>query len=199
MPLLTDEIQLLSNPKFFELKTDATEKLKSLMEQVREVYLLEIHPEKLLAPPETDFAKGQIAKGENYEGYPYVMLDFPKRFGKGEIFTYRTMFWYGHFFIFSFIVSGKQLPVYQANLITHYAELCDHNLLFCKDDIWDWRLSSTIPLTIQTKQQVMNSLHAQNFIKVVLHLPPVILSDEAAILQTAKSFAELTEKIARKS
>ncbi|MFQ3607444.1 MAG: hypothetical protein SNJ55_02285 [Chloroherpetonaceae bacterium] len=57
MPTFHDEeLALLSNPRFFEQKLQATEKLKQLMEEIR--------PQGLLAPRTTDFLKGQIAKGQ---------------------------------------------------------------------------------------------------------------------------------------
>ena len=35
----------------------------------------------------------KIAKGENYLGLPYVILDYPRIFGKEDVFAFRTMFW----------------------------------------------------------------------------------------------------------
>ncbi|MFQ3599629.1 MAG: hypothetical protein SNJ66_14950, partial [Chloroherpetonaceae bacterium] len=140
MPTFHDEeLALLSNPRFFEQKLQATEKLKQLMEEIRLVLLEEIRPEELLAPSTTDFLKGQIAKGENYEGYPYVMLDFPKQFDKENIFTFRTLFWYGHALIFSVIVAGTYLETYRQNVERHYERLCEARLYFGIDDVWDWR------------------------------------------------------------
>ncbi|RYG35601.1 MAG: hypothetical protein EOO01_31385, partial [Chitinophagaceae bacterium] len=43
------------------------------------------------------FNSPKIARGENYEGLPYVMLDYPRLFGKENIFAFRTMFWWGNF------------------------------------------------------------------------------------------------------
>jgi hypothetical protein len=111
-----DELALLANPRFFEQKLQATEKLKRLMDEIRTAFLEEIHPHELLAPIRTDFLKGQIAKGENYEGYPYVMLDFPKHFGKESIFTFRTLFWFGHALIFSVILAGTHLEDYRKKI-----------------------------------------------------------------------------------
>lgn len=115
MSFLPEEIALLSNPRFFEQKSRATEKLKGLMEKIRAAYLSVINPDELHAPPETDFQKGQIAKGENYEGYPYVMLNFPKRFSRESVFTFRSLFWFGHCLIFSVMLAGEPLPHWRKN------------------------------------------------------------------------------------
>ncbi|RYG23967.1 MAG: hypothetical protein EOO01_43830, partial [Chitinophagaceae bacterium] len=48
----------------------------------------------------------KIAKGENYKGLPYVMLDYPRHFGKEDIFAFRTMFWWGNFLSFTWHLKG---------------------------------------------------------------------------------------------
>jgi hypothetical protein len=49
----------------------------------------------------------KISKGENYLGLPYVMLDYPRCFGKTDVFAVRTMFWWGHFFSTTLHLKGK--------------------------------------------------------------------------------------------
>ena len=39
----------------------------------------------------------KISKGENYNGFPYVIMDYPATFSKENIFALRTMFWWGNF------------------------------------------------------------------------------------------------------
>jgi hypothetical protein len=38
----------------------------------------------------------KISRGENYKGLPWVMLDYPRVFGREDVFAIRTMFWWGH-------------------------------------------------------------------------------------------------------
>ena len=40
-------------------------------------------------PAEMLFHSPKISKGENYKGLPYVMLDYPRCFGKTDIFAIR--------------------------------------------------------------------------------------------------------------
>jgi len=49
----------------------------------------------------------RIARGENYLGLPYVMMDFPAVFHREGILAVRTFFWWGHFFSITLHVSGK--------------------------------------------------------------------------------------------
>lgn len=48
----------------------------------------------------------KISKGENYEGLPYLILDYPRQFNVNNIFTIRTMFWWGNFFSITLHLSG---------------------------------------------------------------------------------------------
>lgn len=197
MPIFQDdELALLSNPRFFEQKLQATEKLKQLMEEVRLVLLEEIRPEELIAPNATDFLKGQIAKGENYEGYPYVMLDFPKQFGKESIFTFRTLFWYGHALIFSVILAGTYLETYRRNLERHYEGLCEAGLYFGVDDVWDWREFAAQLLTMEAKADLL--ARRQPFIKLMKRLSPDVLAGESAVLKEAKSFYQTVKPVIQK-
>lgn len=191
-----DEIALLSNPRLFEQKLRATEKLKDLMEQIRTVLLEDIRPHDLLAPSTTDFLKGQIAKGENYEGYPYVMLDFPKQFGKESIFTFRTLFWYGHSLIFSMIVAGTYLQTYRRNFEHHYDGLCEANLYIGVDDVWDWRERAAVLLTQENKRQILKL--DLPFLKVMKRLVPAVLRSEQEVLKEAKAFYQTVKPIIQK-
>lgn len=199
MALTPDELALISSRTPFELKLQATEKLKALMAAVRETLLAELHPAHLLCPEQTDFERGQIAKGENYEGYPYVMLDFPKCFRQGEIFTYRTMFWYGHYFIFSLLLAGRHLPIYFERLDQHFETLATAGLLIAKADLWDWRPDAFEPLDSAYKHETLAQATALPFLKLVKLLSPSILSDEHAVLSGARAFYRLTLLLTAKS
>ncbi|MBC7827064.1 MAG: hypothetical protein H7122_04915 [Chitinophagaceae bacterium] len=60
-----------------------------------------------LLPSEIFLTPPKISKGENYNGLPYVMLDYPRCFGKCDIFAIRTMFWWGNFFSTTLHLKGK--------------------------------------------------------------------------------------------
>ncbi len=191
-----DELALLANPRFFEQKLQATEKLKRLMEDIRTALLEEIRPHELLAPIGTDFLKGQLAKGENYEGYPYVMLDFPKHFGKESIFTFRTLFWFGHALIFSVILAGKPLEDYRKKFALCYERLCEAKVQVGIGDVWDWRERASRQLSQENKGELLQL--EQPFLKVMKRFPPAILSNEITVISEAKAFYQTVKPIIQK-
>ncbi len=49
----------------------------------------------------------RISKGENYRGLPYVVLDYPRRFGREDVFAIRTLFWWGNYFSVTLHLKGR--------------------------------------------------------------------------------------------
>lgn len=56
---------------------------------------------------------GRMSKGENYQGLPYVMLDYPGTFSRENIFAIRTFFWWGNFFSITLHLSGESFDLHQ--------------------------------------------------------------------------------------
>ncbi len=59
----------------------------------------------------------KITKGENYNGFPYVILDYPTVFEKENIFAIRTMFWWGNFISITLHLSGEYKKQFEKNIL----------------------------------------------------------------------------------
>ncbi len=97
----------------------AIQLLESLQEQMLEVSEFSSHINFSVAP--------KISKGENYEGLPYVILDYPRIADEGAICFIRTMFWWGNFFSSTLHVSGRFKDAHQRNIIHAYPEISLEN------------------------------------------------------------------------
>jgi hypothetical protein len=60
----------------------------------------------------------KISKGENYNNFPYVILDYPGVFEKENIFAVRTMFWWGNFISITLHISGSYKKYFEENIFT---------------------------------------------------------------------------------
>ena len=91
----------------------------------------------LRLPSAVFIASPKISKGENYLGLPYVMLDYPRCFGKEDIFAIRTMFWWGNFFSITLHLRGvyknQFMPAVLQNL-SFFGK--NHFFLSIGDDEW---------------------------------------------------------------
>lgn len=111
------ESQVLQDHTFLPLKHKATDKIISLMSSLREA-LDEVWTEEGQhwdVPCTKDDVK--ISRGENYRQLPYVILDYPRKFSRDDVFAFRSMFWWGHFFSYTLHLQGHSLEQYRPRLM----------------------------------------------------------------------------------
>ena len=101
------EMELVNNTEWIFTKQIIIDKVYHLFGQLNEEYKEVIAEEKGKLPVVIQKPGGKITKGENYNGLPYIILDFPATFSKENIFAVRTMFWWGNFFSISLHLSGE--------------------------------------------------------------------------------------------
>ncbi len=101
------EKELIQNSEWILAKRSVIDKVYHLfaavMEQYKEIVMQEDQPF-------FDFLgkrNGKISKGENYQGLPYVIMDYPAVFHKDRVFAIRTFFWWGNFFSITLHLSGE--------------------------------------------------------------------------------------------
>jgi hypothetical protein len=109
LQLSAEEMRLVTDPAWILTKNSILRKVVEMFGELsgewRDIFGLETEP--------------RISKGEQYKGLPWVMLDYPRVFGKEDVLAIRTMFWWGHCFSITLHLKGKYLrsclPVIQAN------------------------------------------------------------------------------------
>jgi hypothetical protein len=113
LQLSAEEMRLVTDPAWILTKNSvirkAVEMLSDLSGEWRDVFRLETEP--------------KISKGEQYKGLPWVMLDYPRVFGKEDVMAIRTMFWWGHCFSITLHLKGRYLRTYMPVILTRLAEL----------------------------------------------------------------------------
>ncbi|QPJ62967.1 MAG: hypothetical protein G3M70_14220 [Candidatus Nitronauta litoralis] len=100
---------------------------------------------KTFCPENADRTKGQIARGENHKGFPYLSLDMPQLLNKKEFFTFRTLFWWGHYLGFSLILKGGDFKEYQTQLQQNrQVPGANEDIFFSVSETpWVWEIDST--------------------------------------------------------
>ncbi len=109
------ELELVTNPQWILTKNGVIQKVYTLFGSVSEAYKLTPGLQSL--PPVITNLSPKISKGENYKGLPYVMLDFPRCFGKDDVFAIRSFFWWGHYFSITLHLKGKYLVQFSPSLL----------------------------------------------------------------------------------
>lgn len=179
---LTDaERRLLQDTTFFPSKAAIAEKVKHWLLELRDGLKKEAAATRFLAPAGTDCEQGQLVKGEHLLDFPYHYLDCPKYFSPGEMFTYRTLVWWGHHVVFALILQGTHLERHKANLMAAYDRLADRELaLLMTDTPWEWRRDEVylLPLQRRNRDVVERAVMARPFVK----LHRVVPFDHPAII-----------------
>ncbi|MFM8432109.1 MAG: hypothetical protein ACKOA1_04860, partial [Bacteroidota bacterium] len=80
---------------------------------------------------DVDCTRGKIFRGENYEGFPYTLLDFPRYFSKDAVFAVRTMCWWGNEFSTTLHLQGKALEFYRGDLTLRLERLFGKEIYMC--------------------------------------------------------------------
>lgn len=109
------ELQLVTDANIILTKNNIIKKVVELFGQLITSYQEE--PLLIKLPAEVLMQPAKISKGENYMVLPYVMLDYPKCFGKEDVFAVRTFFWWGNFFSITLHLKGVYKEKYQQKIL----------------------------------------------------------------------------------
>ena len=137
----TKDLELINHIEVFQHKPAILKKVENRLIKLKEAMVEELVSCAPQLPPGTDIEKGQIARGENNNGFPFLSLDIPQNFSKTTMFTYRTLFWWGHYLGFSLILKGDKLKTYFQLLSAVRNEPALQNVyLSLTPTPWEWRL-----------------------------------------------------------
>lgn len=162
------ELELVSNARILLTKNEIIGKIYDLFGKMAERYVMAatgVLPEEVFVKPP------KISRGENYNGLPYVMLDYPRLFLKEDTFAIRTFFWWGNFFSITIQLSG----VYQQLLWPAFAVAAEKNLLDgwyigVNENKWlhDFTNSNYV---IKTGQHLADAMQQNETLKIAKNIP----------------------------
>ncbi|MGK2862498.1 MAG: hypothetical protein ACSLE0_11220 [Chitinophagaceae bacterium] len=93
----------------------------------------------------------KISKGENYNGLPYLVLDYPRCFSKEDVFAIRMLFWWGNFFSGTLHLSGIYKKKYEEKIIHSFDSLKSNDYFICvNEDPWEHHFENDNYLPLRT-------------------------------------------------
>jgi len=85
----------------------------------------------------------KISKGENFQGLPYVMMDYPRLFGKEDILAIRNFFWWGHNFTVTLHMKGFYKDQLSKSIVANAPALENAGFRIClSGDEWEHDLDA---------------------------------------------------------
>lgn len=159
------EMELVINAQFILTKNGILEKVKDLLAslQVQQQHYLQSQSGKLADNILQSSPK--ISKGENYNGLPYLILDFPRIFSPAGIYAIRTMFWWGNFFSITLHLSKEYKNQHEYKLVATFKSLQEKGFYCCiNEDEWEHHFQETNykPLATLGNNDFENILRQKN-------------------------------------
>jgi hypothetical protein len=117
--LSSAEAELMLNAEIILTKNSVLQKIKGLLEELQEKQFAFIR-EQGLHTNDPFFISPKISRGENYEGLPYIILDYPRASQEKNFFFTRSMFWWGHYFSLTLHLSGSYKSLFREKIHASY-------------------------------------------------------------------------------
>jgi hypothetical protein len=147
----------------------------------------------LSLPQEVIIISPKISKGENYNGLPWLMLDYPRYFKKEKVFAIRTMFLWGNFFSTTLHLSGQYKERYSSVIMQSYEALCENEFFTCiNDEQWHhhFEKENYLPVKNFTASDFADHIDTRSFIKLSCQLSFLQWNDAPDLL--SESFIRIT-------
>lgn len=172
--LSPEEMELISNTNWILTKNNIILKIQQLFGVIAEQQQQHLADNKFNLPAEILQTSPKISKGENYKGFPWLVLDFPRLFQKENIAAIRCMFWWGHFFSLTLHLSGDQKKKYEKRIIKNRVSLIKENYYFSENgNEWDHHFNpGNYTLISDTdSRQFEKSIQQNSFCKIACKIP----------------------------
>lgn len=128
MTLTDHELTILQDTDFLLTKARALNKVEELLLETRTALEAVVRESGFPFPPGAVLSGGKISRGDNYRGLPYRVLDQPALLTNDNIFAFRTMFWWGHFFSITLHLQGDSLERFRRGLAGRIGQLAEKEL-----------------------------------------------------------------------
>ncbi|MEM6263732.1 MAG: hypothetical protein AAGI38_14560 [Bacteroidota bacterium] len=173
IPLDDLELSVLTDQQFFPAKFRIGSKLDQLLNLLRDQIKQEIAPLAPHLPDAFDTQQGKVSRGENYNSFPYRVLDFPKAMSQDDVFTFRTLVLFGHHVSYHLILSGRFKPPFQERIIAHSGSLPESMMLSAQTTPWEWELNETtyVPVRALQEEKAADALRQHPFLKISFFAP----------------------------
>jgi hypothetical protein len=173
LTLSADEQQLVTNTEWILTKRKITDKVDLLLGDISVRQQVMIENEKAWLPTAVVLSTPKIAKGENYLGLPYLLLDYPRCFTSDDIFAVRTMFWWGNFFSITLHLCGKYKDMFQQKIFENVSAVKQDIFICINENQWQHYFEADNYTAVQNlpEDDLQKMIIKKPFIKLAISFP----------------------------
>ncbi len=189
--LSAKELELVCNTEWILTKHIIIEKVYQLFGSVAGAMQQQLTESNIFLSAITS---PKISKGENYRQLPYVMLDYPRLFGKEDMSAVRTFFWWGNFCSVNLLMAGSYKTASQEKVIEHYNLLAGNNYFICTAATpWEHHFEegNFTPLNLVSQIEFASIVKGHSFLKIAKKIPLSEWDNMQSFI--LKSFTELAQ------
>jgi hypothetical protein len=168
--LSADELELMQNSEVILTKNSILDKISSGLQQLGNRLSMELMQFSGVLPAEI-FSHGfKVSRGEKYKGLPYLVLDYPRLFGKEDMLAIRVLFWWGNYYSVTLHCRGKY-----ASSVKDLLLKCEYDkelyVTFSGDE-WNHDLSEIYVTWDKNRLgEILTRQETSDFIKISLKTP----------------------------
>ncbi|MGC4037413.1 MAG: hypothetical protein QM764_15740 [Chitinophagaceae bacterium] len=195
--LSAKEMELAMNADWILTKNGIIEKGKILFGLLQDKMISHLNSLSNLLPPEALRIPPKISKGENYNGLPYLMLDYPRVFYKQNIFAIRTMFWWGNFFSITLHLGGDYKIEFSNKILKMSHQLRNSEFFLCiNEEEWEHHFDATNYAAVSnlSSEEFHSIVAVKSFVKLAKKYP--INTWDNAVEQLSDDFTIITGMLA---
>ncbi|MEZ4687129.1 MAG: hypothetical protein R3B47_13990 [Bacteroidia bacterium] len=173
-PILSPaEISLFHDRTVMPLKSSILAKMEHLLDQLREVIAESVAPIAPSFPPEFDMKNGKITRGENYNSYPYRVLDMPRAFHGPDIFTFRCVVLWSFPLGFHLILGGRYKALLEEKIYQAASTYPDGLMLSTQSDPWKWEFNPEeyLKAKVLSEESVRQVARESALLKISFFMP----------------------------
>ena len=170
----TEELQLAENAEIILTKNRIVKKTISLFGSLADEYRSIGARHAANLPAEVLELSPKIARGEQYQGLPYVVLDYPRLFSKADVFAIRSFFWWGNYFSLTLHLKGVYKEMFAGRINQQMNMLADNNFwISVSDDEWAHEVQERHYVAVKNMEtgKFREAINTGIFLKLVVKWP----------------------------
>ncbi|MEZ4827331.1 MAG: hypothetical protein R3C61_13790 [Bacteroidia bacterium] len=191
--LTPQELEIFRDLDFMPLKARVWKKMESILGQLQPEIKTHLTSQPAL-PEVIRQSVGKISRGENYQSYPYRVLDYPNVFEGDNFLLFRTVILWGRPVGFHLILSGNWKHQLENTLLNGAPTLPAGFLLSAQSNPWIWEPQPDMQHEVSTAPAdlLKKTLRDRAFLKLSVYLPVEAYTDIPRVgLQTWKTLESL--------
>ena len=187
------EMELICNKEIILTKNKAVQKIIQLFEALQEEMFVYAKGHPQFLQNKIFSVNSKISRGENYLGLPYLILDYPRCFEREDIFTIRTMFWWGNFYSTTLHIAGRFKNQFVQKIVSAYEILSNDGFYIgINSDPWQHHFE-------EGNYKKISALTKEEFLQTCESYPHLKISNNTSLsnLQVEQKLANIWKELVK--